>query len=182
MWGSGLDGFWEQDTRSLGSQETYWAPFSGVLSFDVMVNYTQAWASLVAQPVKNLLQCRRPGFNPWVGKIPWRRKWQPTLVLLPGEFHGQRSLAGYSSWDPKESDMTERVTFTFIHKPVPGTSPRQDGPSAQCPQRRRGSVYCLFLMFPTYQTCCSSLMNTSDAAPAVLLTEIHIVTHGSPKA
>ena len=41
-------------------------------------------------------QHRRPGFNPWVGKIPWRRKWQPTPVFLPGESHGQRSLAGYS--------------------------------------------------------------------------------------
>ena len=40
------------------------------------------------------LQCRRPGFDPWVRKIPWRRKWQPTLVFLPGEFHGQRSLHG----------------------------------------------------------------------------------------
>ena len=38
------------------------------------------------------LQCRRPRFNPWVGRIPWRRKWQPTLVFLPGESHGQRSL------------------------------------------------------------------------------------------
>ena len=38
------------------------------------------------------LQCRRPGFDPWVGKIPWRRKWQPTAVLLPGESHGQRNL------------------------------------------------------------------------------------------
>ena len=45
------------------------------------------------------LQCRRPGFNPQVGKIPWKRKWQPTPVLLPGEFHGQRNLAGYSPWD-----------------------------------------------------------------------------------
>ena len=43
------------------------------------------------------LQCRRPWFPPWVGKIPWRRKWQPTPVFLPGEFHGQRSLAG-SKW------------------------------------------------------------------------------------
>ena len=42
------------------------------------------------------LQCGRPGFNPWVGKIHWRRKWQPTPVLLPGKSHGQRSLAGYS--------------------------------------------------------------------------------------
>ena len=44
-------------------------------------------------------QCRRhkrPGFDPWVGQIPWRRAWQPTPVLLPGEFHGQRSLVGYS--------------------------------------------------------------------------------------
>ena len=38
----------------------------------------------------------RPGFDPWVGKIPWRRKWQSTPVCLPGEFHGQRSLVGYS--------------------------------------------------------------------------------------
>ena len=41
-------------------------------------------------------QCRRPGFDPWVGKIPWRRKWKPTPVFLPGEFHGQRNLVGYS--------------------------------------------------------------------------------------
>ena len=47
------------------------------------------WASLVAQLVKIHLQCRRPGFNPWVGKIPWRRAWQPTPVFLPGESHGQ---------------------------------------------------------------------------------------------
>ena len=44
------------------------------------------------------LQCGRPGFNPWVGKIPWRRKWQSTPVLLPGKSHGQRSLVGYSPW------------------------------------------------------------------------------------
>ena len=51
--------------------------------------------------------CRRSGFDPWVGKIPWRRKWQPTPVLSPGESHGQRSLVGYSPWGHKESDMTE---------------------------------------------------------------------------
>ena len=47
-----------------------------------------------------------------VGKIPWRREWQPTLVFLPGEFHGQRSLVGYSPWGCKESDMTERLSLT----------------------------------------------------------------------
>jgi len=43
-----------------------------------------------------LLQCRGLGFDPWVGKISWRRAWQPTAVFLPGKFHGQRSLAGYN--------------------------------------------------------------------------------------
>ena len=56
--------------------------------------------------------CMRPGFNPRVRKIPWRRKWQPTPVFLPGEFHGQITLAGYSLWSQKESDMTERLTLT----------------------------------------------------------------------
>ena len=53
------------------------------------------------------LQCGRPGFNSWVGRILWRRAWQQTPVLLPGESHGQRSLVGYSPWGGKESDMTE---------------------------------------------------------------------------
>ena len=52
----------------------------------------------------------RDGFNPWVGKIPWSRKWQPTPVCLPGESHGQRSLVGYSSWGCKESDTTEQLS------------------------------------------------------------------------
>ena len=63
--------------------------------------------SLVAQMVKNLPTMQKTRFNPWVGKIPWRREWYPTLVFLPGEFHGQRSLVGYSSQGRKESDMTE---------------------------------------------------------------------------
>ena len=46
---------------------------------------TPPWASLVAQTVKNLPAVRRPGFHPWVGKIPWRRAWPPPPVLLPGE-------------------------------------------------------------------------------------------------
>ena len=53
------------------------------------------------------LQCRRHSFDPWVRKIPWRRKWQPTPALLPGESHGGRSLVGYSPWGQKESDTTE---------------------------------------------------------------------------
>ena len=55
-------------------------------------------------------QCRRHRFNPWAGKIPWRRKWQPTLVSVPEKSHGQRSLVGYSPWGSKESDKTERLS------------------------------------------------------------------------
>ena len=61
------------------------------------------------------LQCWRPGFSPWVGKIPWRREWLPLPAFLPGESHEQRSLAGYSPWGHKESDMTEQLTLP-LHK------------------------------------------------------------------
>ena len=58
--------------------------------------------SLVAQMVKNRLQCGRPGFDPWVGKIPWRRAWQPTPAFWSREFHRL-----YSPWGCKELDMIE---------------------------------------------------------------------------
>ena len=66
-------------------------------------------------------QCRRhkrPGFDLWVGTIPWRGEWQPTPVFLPGESHGHRSLAGYSSKGHKESDTTESDlarTYVLLH-------------------------------------------------------------------
>ena len=53
-------------------------------------------------------------FEPWVGKIPWRREWQSTSGFLPGKSQGQRSLAGYSPWGCKELDMTEHLTHTGI--------------------------------------------------------------------
>jgi len=52
------------------------------------------------------LQCRRHRVNPWVGKIPWRRAWQPIAVFLSGESHAESSLVGYSPKDCKESDTT----------------------------------------------------------------------------
>ena len=64
-------------------------------------------------------QCGRPRLDPWVGKIPWRNKWQPTLVVLPGESYGQRRLADYSPWGSKQSDMAEQLhyheTYIKIH-------------------------------------------------------------------
>ena len=60
------------------------------------------------------LQCRGPGFDPWVGKIPWRRKWQSIPALLPGKSHGWRSLIGYSPWVAKSwtrlSDFNQSLT------------------------------------------------------------------------
>ena len=60
-------------------------------------------------------QCRGHKFNPWVRKTPWRRKWQPTPVFLPGESLGRRSLVGYSPWGHEESDTPERLHFHFSH-------------------------------------------------------------------
>ena len=69
-------------------------------------------ASLVAQRQRICQQCRsrrRLKFHPWVGKIPWRRSWQPSPVFFPGESHEQRSLASYSLWGRKELDATEHA-------------------------------------------------------------------------
>ena len=54
-------------------------------------------------------------FDHWVRKIPWRRAWQPTPAFLPGQFHGQRSLAGYSPQGHKESDRTEATEQECMH-------------------------------------------------------------------
>ena len=57
-----------------------------------------------------LKRCR---FDPWVGKIPQSRKWQPAPVFLPGKFHGQRTLMGHSPWSHKKSDTTERLSSSI---------------------------------------------------------------------
>ena len=56
---------------------------------------------------------RRSRFDPWVGKIPWRREWQPTPVFLPGKLHRQNSLAGYSPRGGKKLDTTEQLTLSL---------------------------------------------------------------------
>ena len=71
--------------------------------------------------------------DPWIVKIPWRRKWQPITVFLPGESHGQRSLAGYtlwcySPWGCKKSDKAEQLTLTSLSD---STSIRVDGPQKE---------------------------------------------------
>ena len=76
--------------------------------------WLQVGASLVAQMVKLLPAMWGPGFDPWLGKIPWRRKWQSTPVFLPGKFHGWRSLVGYSPWDRRVGhDWATSLTLMF---------------------------------------------------------------------
>ena len=70
------------------------------------------WYNNVGLPLwlsgnESACQRRRGGFDPWIGKIPLRRKWQPTPAFLPGESRGQRSLEGYSPRGLKQSDATE---------------------------------------------------------------------------
>ena len=95
-------------------------------------NYYVQDGSLVAQMVKNPPSMQGPGFDLWVRKSPWRREWLPTQVFLPRESHGQRSLAGYSDWGCKESDMTERLTLSL--------SGKQQGPTVE--HRERYSISC----------------------------------------
>ena len=78
-----------------------------------LCHHQPLWVSLVAQTVNNLLTIRRPGFDPWVWNILWGRVWLTALVFLPAEFHGQRSLAGYSPWVTKSGHEWATNTFTF---------------------------------------------------------------------
>ena len=79
----------------------WWAAVHGVCKVrDSREWETEIWGDLVVKnPPPSAGDIRdRCGFNPWVRKSPWRRKWRPTPVFLPGKPHGQRSLAGYSPW------------------------------------------------------------------------------------
>ena len=92
-----------------------WRGSTACLGPQVIKDRAKIWIqfSPVAQTVKICLQCRRPGFNPQVEMMPWRREWQPTPVFLPGEFHEQRNLAGHSPWGRKELDTTDRLTLSL---------------------------------------------------------------------
>ena len=70
------------------------------------------------------LQCERPGFDPWVGKILWRRAWQPTPIFLPGESLWTKGLAGYSSWGSQRAGLNWVTRHSTAHvTAVPPTQP-----------------------------------------------------------
>ena len=89
----------------------------------------------MAQSVKKHLQCRRPGFDPWVRKIPWRREWPSTPVSLPENPHGQTSLADCSSWGHKESNKTE-----LLRTAQGGSAGFPEGTSGKEPTASAGDV------------------------------------------
>ena len=96
----------------------FWATLLNKKLYSILINLWPL-ACNFANGKEPTCQCRRHkrhGLYLWVRKIPWRRKWQPIPVVLPGEIHGWRSLMGYSPWGHKESDMTEWVHFHFKTK------------------------------------------------------------------
>ena len=91
-----------------------------ILQFTKILTHTHKY--LVAQWQESACQWRRwkrYWCNPWVGKSPWWRKWQPMPIFLPGESHGQGSLTGYSPWRLEESDMTEVTEHTHKAHTIP---------------------------------------------------------------
>ena len=78
-----------------------------LLYFKWVTNKVPRWLS----GKESACHCRRHEFNPWVGKMPWSRKWQLTPVFLPGKSHGQRSLVDYSPWGCGESDTTKWISM-----------------------------------------------------------------------
>ena len=106
-------------------------------------------ASLLAQTLKNLPAVQETWVRPLGGEgIPWRRKWQPTPVFLPGEFHEQRSLVGYSPRGRKELDTIEQLTFSaWLFGPNPGARaaagvlpPRTNPEGLVCPRCKDGML------------------------------------------
>ena len=135
MWHQDSFVIWPSASWASFRSDTLWKP-----SILILLNHSEIASSLLTSDLKMYLACsqlllnifwinwlprwfsskesacqswrhRRCRFSPWVRKIPWRRKWQPSAVFLPGESHGQRILAGYRPWDQKESNTTEWLTL-----------------------------------------------------------------------
>ena len=107
-----------QSSKAKGKPSLALYLFKG-FGYYILSAYSYLGAShLGASGKEPMCQCRRHkrlGFAPWVGKIPWRRKWQPTPVFLPGESHGLRSLEGYNPWGRRELPLLKRLSMhTFV--------------------------------------------------------------------
>ena len=93
----------------------WWTAVSGVTQSQTQLKrFSSSSSSSGKEPPCQCRKCKRCRLNPWVWKIPWKRKWQSTPVFLSGKSHGQRSPAGYSPWGHKELDTTEHNTAHFL--------------------------------------------------------------------
>ena len=110
-------------------------------------------------------RCNRHGFNPWVGEIPWSRKWLPTPVFLPGKSHGQRSLAGYSPYARKEVRHSWATEHTHTH-PAHSITPLQ-----LCNQQLESMWQwaCLWGLWGFVLPCLPTRAFLQDWAKAILL-------------
>jgi len=101
----------------LKSKPIFFTPFLTFICPGKWPYYSASWAPRWFSGKESTCQCRRRkrhGSNPWIGKIPWRRKWQPTLVFFHGRSNRQRSLAGYNPWGCKRvrHDWATQTTTT----------------------------------------------------------------------
>ena len=101
-----------QTKRHMLQGEEKWS-----INEQLFVTLNKHWLIKGDSVQRTYLQCRRLKFHPWVSKIPWRRKWQPTSLFLPGKSQGQRSLVGYSPWGRKrvaQDLVTSSVQFSSV--------------------------------------------------------------------
>ena len=114
---------------------------------------------------ENCLPCRRqrPGFEPWVRKIPWSWKWQPTPVFFPEEFHGQRNLAGYCPWGRKELDTTGHSTAVYTGWTQAGNSPESQKHPMQSGYMSMYFLSCYGKVLVAQS--CSTLCDPTDCRP-----------------
>ena len=112
-------------------------PFCPLLCFYSSLNFSANTCNFAGFPggasgKEPACQFRRHGFDLWIGKVAWRKKWQPTPVFLPGESHGQRSLEGYSPWGCEESDMAEVTEHNCSHHLCPYVTIRGNACFLKC--------------------------------------------------
>ena len=142
-----LRAIWETQVRSLGQEE----PLE-----------KEWWL----RRLSICLQCRRPGFDLWVGNFPWRRKWQPTPVFLPRKCQRQRSLVGYHPEGRKESDTWARTQARHIKRRYPAS------PSPSLSPSPPSQSFCDPIAF----TACFVPFHTF--LPTLIKTSKHNFTHG----
>ena len=102
---------------------------NGIISFFLIISLELSWW---LSGEESVCKCRRPRFDPWVGKIPWRREWLLAAVFLPGETHGQRSPAGYIQFMEWQRAGHDWVTNTFTSPPPIINRVTQQSPLSRC--------------------------------------------------